>query len=362
MSERDLAKRIRSAGALIDPGLTERDVDRLVHGALRRGRWRRRRRIALAAAVGLVAVLIGLHHRSDLRRAVSPDVYTATGSSPEPSPRILYLQDGSRVASVEATSEVALAEESAGRTVVKLLRGRARFEVARKPERLFVVQAPPVTITVIGTAFTVEQVADRVGVLVERGTVRVDWGVGSKLLEGGQTGWFPPLVVDTDVSPGPPAPRSAAPLPKPTRLRPAPPPETGEAVAVVPAERPASAEALLLAADAARAAGHPAQGARLLKQALEQYPSDPRGPLAAFSLGRVLLMDLAHPREAAAAFAEVRRLAPSGPFAEDALAREVEAWRNAGELARARERAEEYLRLYPGGHRAASVGAMGGIE
>jgi hypothetical protein len=296
-----------------------------------------------------------------LGRAVSPDVHTATGSSPVPSPRILYLQDGSRVAPIEATSEVALAEESTGRTAVKLLRGRARFEVARKPERVFVVQAPPVTITVIGTVFTVEQVADRVGVSVERGTVRVDWGVGSKLLEGGQTGWFPPLVVDTDASSGPPAPRSSASLPKPTRPRSAPRSETGD-VAAAPAERPASVEALLLAADTARAAGHPAQGARLLKQALEQYPTDPRGPLAAFSLGRVLLMDLAHPREAAAAFAEVRRLAPSGPFAEDALAREVEAWRNAGELARARERAGEYLRLYPGGHRAASVRTMGGIE
>jgi len=73
-------------------------------------------------------------------------------------------------------------------------------------------------------------------------------------------------------------------------------------------------------------------------------------------------MELGHPKEAAAAFAEVRRILPSGPFAEDALAREVEAWKQAGDLGRARDRAEEYVRLYPAGRRASSVKSMGGIK
>jgi len=46
-----------------------------------------------------------------------------------------------------------------------------------------------------------------------------------------------------------------------------------------------------------------------------------RAPLAAFTLGRMLLMELANPTEAAGAFAEARRLSPHGPLAEAALAK-----------------------------------------
>jgi transmembrane sensor len=76
----------------------------------------------------------------------------------------------------------------------------------------------------------------------------------------------------------------------------------------------------------------------------------------------VLLMELGQPREAAAAFAEVRTLAPGTEFAEDALAREVEAWKRAGDQGSARARAQEYIRLYPKGLRAEAVKAFGGIE
>jgi transmembrane sensor len=77
--------------------------------------------------------------------------------------------------------------------------------------------------------------------------------------------------------------------------------------------------------------------------------------VAAFTLGRVLLTRLGRPREAAAAFAGARARAPAGSLAEDALAREVEAWARAGELQRARARARQYLRSYPSGRRASSV-------
>jgi transmembrane sensor len=364
MSERDLEDRIRGAGAHIDPGLSDRDVDRLVEGARQRGRRRKLRRAGLTGAVGLAAVLLGIHYRSHLAgQPIPPSAPTVAEQLSGDPAGTLRLRDGSRATPIEPIGEVVLAEETNRRTAVKLVRGRARFEVAPKPERIFVVQAPPITITVIGTVFTVEQVADRVGVSVERGTVRVDWGVGNRLLEKGETGWFPPLVVNAQVEP-PPASTQAAPsaLPAPP-ARPAR--RVSDAVdrpAVPPAVKGESAEALLLAADAARSAGYPAQGARLLKQVLEQHRTDPRAPLAAFTLGRVLLMDLGHPKEAAAAFAEVRRLSPSGSFAEDALAREVEALKQAGELGRAHQRAEEYLRLFPGGRRAPSVRAMGGIE
>ena len=123
-----------------------------------------------------------------------------------------------------------------------------------------------------------------------------------------------------------------------------------------------TAEQLLAAADGERLSGHPAQGAAILQRLLREHGRDARAPLAAFTLGRLLLMELDRPREAAAAFAQVRALAPGGDFAEDALAREIEAWRRAGDGDRARARAEEYLRIYPRGRRVDAVKRLGELD
>ena len=123
-----------------------------------------------------------------------------------------------------------------------------------------------------------------------------------------------------------------------------------------------TAEALLTAADTARSAGRRSESVALLRRLLLEHRADARAPLAAFTLGRILLMELAQPGEAALAFAEVRALAPAGPFAEDALAREAEAWQKAGDAGKAVARAREYLRLYPHGRRAGSLRGLMGIE
>jgi transmembrane sensor len=135
-------------------------------------------------------------------------------------------------------------------------------------------------------------------------------------------------------------------------------------VSVAPAEleKTESAEQLLAAADDARLSGHPQQAVVLLRRLLRDHRGDARAPLAAFTLGRMLLMELANPIEAAAVFAEARRLSPQGPLAEDALAREVESLSQAGALALAKTRAQEYLRLYPDGRRATVVRRMAGIQ
>jgi transmembrane sensor len=106
--------------------------------------------------------------------------------------------------------------------------------------------------------------------------------------------------------------------------------------------------------------GRAQEGAALLRKIVQEHRSDPRAPLAAFTLGRLLLMELGQPRQAAAAFGDARALAPAGPFAEDALAREVEAWAKAGDSAKARARADDYLRSYPTGRRASAVRTFGG--
>jgi len=121
-------------------------------------------------------------------------------------------------------------------------------------------------------------------------------------------------------------------------------------------------EVLMRSADAARRAGHPAQAIPYLRRLLREHPGDARAPLAAFTLGRIFLAELGQPTDAADAFALARRLAPRGPMASHALAREVEAAARGGDVARARRLAETYAAHYPAGPQLAAVRRHGGIE
>jgi transmembrane sensor len=424
----DLLRRIGRAAEAIDPAFTARDVERLVAGAVRRARRRTRRRVALGGlGVATGALLLALRLGGPTPTPTAPVASLPPVVTPLSERREgLRLADGSRATPLDAGSALALREDSPRRVILELARGRGRFEVTPRPERQFVVQAGDVTVTVLGTAFTVERVADRIGVTVERGKVMVEWGAGSRRLVAGERGWFPPLVQGSAAgfapapvprtrsaprasgagaiaSPGarasvalerkappaldpPPAELSADAPPEPSRASLAPrvasPPLASRPVrapvaepaprASVEADRDEardgsprqeareSAAALLAAADAARLDGRPADGAAVLRRLLREHRKDPRAPLAAFTLGRVLLNELDQPRQAAAAFAEARGLAPHGPFAEDALAREAEAWSAAGEAAEAAARAQDYVRRYPGGRRAAAMRALGG--
>jgi transmembrane sensor len=365
----DLLRQIASAGARLDPRLSDRDVERVVEGAHRRLRRRAIRRVALLAvpAVALIVAIPWLAggSRSGAPIARAPESRSpATPTPPAPpapraraSDRVVRLSDGSVATALDPSSDLDVAKDSAARVELVLNRGRGRFEVAPRPERAFLVRAGDVTVSVIGTLFTVERVADRVGVTVERGTVHVDWGLGARLLQAGESGWFPPLQVSA--SGQPPSVGSSPATPSVARARIALRDPKGKANNASSHE---SAESMLLAADRARLAGHPEQGVALLRLLLKEHREDPRAPLAAFTLGRVLLMELGQPADAAAAFAEVRRLSPGGPFAEDALAREVEAWRQAAQPERAHARALEYLSLYPAGRRATSVRSMGKVD
>ncbi|HXI54556.1 MAG TPA: FecR domain-containing protein [Polyangia bacterium] len=363
----DLMGRIARAGAAIDPALSERDVERLVQGAARRRARRAGRRAALgAAALGVLVVAavatVKLAPRYLHQPAVDSPAAVAGADG------ALRLRDGSLAVPLETGSTLTLVREGPDHVQLALGRGRARFDVVPIAKRAFSVEAGDVTVTVLGTAFTLERVADRVGVNVERGTVRVDWHVGvtmgTRLLHKGDSGWFPPLVVDGAQTGAAPAAAKEAPAPATSP----PPVETESAVQRRPPHahprpnarrEPAglTAEGMLAEADAQRLAGHAEEGAALLRRLLREQPHDKRAPLAAFTLGRLLLIELDRPREAAAAFAQVRALAPRGPFAEDALAREVEAWQRAGDGDQARARAREYLKLFPSGRRIDAIRA-----
>jgi TolA-binding protein len=121
-----------------------------------------------------------------------------------------------------------------------------------------------------------------------------------------------------------------------------------------------SAQDLMRAADAARLSGHPGRAVPYLERIVRDHASDSRASLAAFTLGRIYLSQLGQPRQAARAFATARRLAPGGALAPDALAREAEAARAAGDSSRAMLLAAEYLERYPEGRRREAMQRLGG--
>jgi transmembrane sensor len=207
---------------------------------------------------------------------------------------------------------------------------------------------------------------------VERGRVRVSWPGGEVLLGVGEAGDYPPPQASNSPSPEESAvPVEALNLEPPSAEAPSPEAHVwrdyahrGEYAKAFAAlrrtpndvrEEPAD---LLLAADVARLSSHPAQAVAPLRRVCERYSKDSHAPVAAFTLGRVLLDDLGRAGEAASAFDLAARLWPSGPLASDAMAREAEALKRAGQLPEAQAVARKYLALHPGGRHAASLRAM----
>jgi len=109
-------------------------------------------------------------------------------------------------------------------------------------------------------------------------------------------------------------------------------------------------DALLKAADVWRLAGRPTRARQVLETLVRRYPKDPRAYPARFSLGRLLLDKLNKPCDAAVVFATLDQSSAPASLREDALAREVMAWRACGRQERVRDRAQHYLTRYPQGH------------
>ncbi len=330
------------------------------------------------ASVAVVVVVAGVAwHQLARRSAARPG---AGGQAPlaldRPLPR---LADGSSIVLDGPSATLKTLRESSDEVVVQLETGGAHFEVARRPSRIFRVQAGPVTVQVIGTRFHVRRDGARTRVSVDRGRVLASWWGGSRELGPGEQGTFPPEGVALDAPVGEAlAPRAtaedevthemkAAESPAPAPATPAP---TAAVVtrrafaagAAVRSAAPMTPEALFALADRARASGRPDAAVAHLREIVERYPGDPHAPMAAFTEGRLLLEALAHPRQAAAAFERARALAKGGPLAEDALAREVESLHAAGDTVAAHDRAVRYRELYPRGPRLGTVTRFGGLQ
>ena len=264
------------------------------------------------------------------------------------------------------------------------------------------MRAGSVEVAVLGTVFDVERGEGRVRVAVSRGKVRVRTGVtangsiATAIVKAGESLWFDdvapkePVIANADRGSQPTA-AATSPLTaakqtsgrsrhsaqlrnredradhdETPRVAWRSLSQSGDYDGAYRLLQQSTVEdddsgALLDAADAARLSGHPQAAVTYLRKVLDQHRESPVAPLAAFTLGRVLLERLGQPSEAADAFATARQLAPSGSLAQDALAREVEAWSKAGRPDDAYRRAQEYVETYPKGRRLRAVQLYGGL-
>ncbi|MBL9205466.1 MAG: FecR domain-containing protein [Opitutaceae bacterium] len=143
----------------------------------RRSARRTRRRLA---ATSLVAVLLlaGLFWIWPGSQPGGSPVSTAIVLNPE----LQTLPDGTRV---EVRSGASLAVDFSGPLRrVTLQRGEALFQVAKDPQRAFVVSAAGVEVRAVGTAFLVGVGGAGVDVIVTEGKVAVRTGPASSMPEG----------------------------------------------------------------------------------------------------------------------------------------------------------------------------------
>lgn len=369
----------------VDAGFGEAELARGLSALPRRLERARNVRAAKFAAVSLAAaLLIGF----GLTRSLSSD--------PLATSTVLQTHDGSLATRLSAETQLSLEHDAQDDVALSLKRGKGHFKVTPNPRRLYRVRAGEVEVQVLGTAFEVERVAERTHVRVEHGLVRVRWRGGETLLRAGEQGLFPPerqpLATGLGVAAAPPiAPTQVEPSTAEPSTQAAPTAElvpssgNGELAAALEGDaakphhvrerwralaragkhkeafgslgqRPVDDLAgLLLAADAARLSGHPREAARHLERLIDRYPQSAPAHLAAFTLGRLALYELKQPGLAARSFARAHALNASGPLAEDALAREAEAYHRAGDAQRAKSAAERYLQRYPNGARKSEV-------
>jgi len=364
----DVTRRVRSIAEHVDAGYdAQRTTTALatLHAGLRR----RRTRLALDLAVmGVLCLLAAafwtLRSPSEVAKQVP-----ATAN-----PGVLFsLADGSTVTALDQGSRVVTHAVSPHRVELDLVEGNAQFDVTSDQEREFRVNAGRVTVVVLGTQFTIKLRGELAQVEVQRGRVRVDWERGQQILTPGERGTFPPIEAQA-VSML--VPESEEPLLEPVPVHsPIRPGADWRSLArkggfdsayrmIHDKARPAALtdlDDLLLAADVARGAGHAGEALPYLNRAMALHTGDTRAAVAAFTMGRIRQTELNDPVGAAASFAQVRTIAPKGPLAEDALAREVECRFQAGDKIRARMLAEEYLRTWPSGSRARAVRHFGGL-
>lgn len=148
---------------------------------------------AIAASLALAFVGAGLYSGRVIpgqnagsggpAQIASREIRTAVGQQQQ-----VALEDGSHL-TVNTASTVQVAFTATTRKV-DLTNGEAFFRVARDPQRPFVVNASGLTVTAVGTQFSVRKMDSEVDVVLVEGHVRVEQGEGeaaqSTMLKPGQ--------------------------------------------------------------------------------------------------------------------------------------------------------------------------------
>ena len=327
---------------LVEPELDEARLDQTwsaiedrLDESPRRGRFVAGAVVALAAAV-----LLGVLWPRE------PAEWTGTTLATADEGATVRLPEGSVVQADPDTDLVRVRED--GEEVRLTLRaGAASFDVVRNPDRLFAVEAGDVEVRVVGTAFEVARVGERVRVTVERGAVDVRRGDQIARLRAGDT-WE-----DDATLPAPEVQSAENVAPTEAEVAEADdvdedPPSRGRRAARVGPD-----ELFGQAADARRS-GDSREAARLYGRLVARFPRDARAALAAFELGRIRLDQLGDPAGAAQAFRRAIALG-GGPFAQDARGRLVEAYDAAGQTAACQRAKAAYLGRYPSGRHVGDV-------
>lgn len=336
--------------------------------AMRERRSRMWRRPAIIAGVAMVAAAVVALGVFAARDDVRPQPLTIDGAPLSTlearAERRVVFDDGSAIL-LGPGARVVPRINDGRELVLDLQRGRVELDVRPHGERRWMVDARWATVEVVGTRFEVALGQRRVRVAVQRGEVivRGEHVPGRvRHLRAGRA-----LVVEVQGEPvvtsevSPAAPR-AAPV---EERRPAPDeaPPTSELATeprapgrpeptAPPADRVGE---LLRVADTARADGRAAEAASALSALLQHHASDPRAPMAAFSLARLRLDVLGQPEAALEAINLALRLGLPPSIREDARARRVEALARSRHVEEARLAAEAFLIEYPESPRAASV-------
>jgi transmembrane sensor len=132
-------------------------------------RWRSHPKKLTAALASAAAIAgLALFSAPTLTLMWQSDYRTGTGEM-----RRLTLADGSSV-TLDTATAIAV-DDKDGHRGVRLLAGRAWFDVAKNPVRPFTVSAAEARVTVTGTAFDVGFDEDSIDVALARGGVRVAW-------------------------------------------------------------------------------------------------------------------------------------------------------------------------------------------
>ncbi len=355
----DIDRRLSEGPLSVAPLWTDEQTDRLPQRLLAVRRRRALVRVA-SAATAVMAVAAGFWLWSPKTAGFTsgaPALASAVVSPP--GERDFALPDGSHVSLLSSGSRVEVLEQTAVLVRTQLGAGAARFDVRHDASRLFEVESGDVKVRVLGTAFSMVREGLLTRVAVERGAVRVQWTGGEAFLSAGQSGLYPPpSAADASKAQAEPLSELAGNVAEEAsswrKLA-----KRGAYVDAFKALGPVASKSvrdeptdLMLAADVARLSRHPGEATRYLSRVSDGFPRDKRAALAAFTLGRVLLEDLGQPGRAADAFRRAQQLAPRGPLASDALAREVDAAQRAGQADRARQLATRYVELYPEGPQA----------